>query len=50
MPAFDKVAHYFYFDVYAGSANVDGMTLKAFSPVPPALRPKPAATPATTAK
>jgi hypothetical protein len=38
LPAFDKVAQYFNFDVYAGSANVDGLTLKAFSPIPPALR------------
>ncbi len=38
LPAFDKVAPYFYFDVYAASVNVDGLTLKVFSPVPPALR------------
>jgi hypothetical protein len=47
LPAFDKVAQYFYFDVYAGSANVDGLTLKAFSPIPPALRNNP---PPTAAK
>jgi hypothetical protein len=46
LPAFDKVAQYFTFDVYAGSANVDGLTLKAFSPLPPALRNNPPATPA----
>ena len=45
LPAFDKVAQYFSFDVYAGSANVDGLTLKAFSPVPPALRSNSPATP-----
>ena len=38
LPAFDKVAQYFYFTVYAGSANVDGLTLKLFVPMPPALR------------
>jgi hypothetical protein len=38
LPAFDKVAQYFYFTVYAGSANVDGLTLKVFAPTPPALR------------
>jgi hypothetical protein len=38
LPAFDKVAQYFCFEVYAASANVDGLTLKAFSPVPPGLR------------
>jgi hypothetical protein len=38
LPAFDKVAQYFYATVYAGSANVDGLTLKLFVPMPPALR------------
>jgi len=38
LPAFDKVAQYFYFTVYAGSANVDGLTLKLFVPTPPAIR------------
>ena len=47
LPPFDKVAQYFYFTVTAGSANVDGLTLKIFSPTPPALRPNP---PATVAK
>jgi hypothetical protein len=47
LPAFDKVAQYFYFTVYAGSANVDGLTLKVFAPTPPALRSNP---PATSAK
>ena len=38
LPAFDRVAQYFYSTVYAGSANVDGLTLKLFVPMPPALR------------
>ncbi len=38
LPAFDKIAQYFYFSVYAGSANVDGLTFKVFAPTPPALR------------
>ena len=46
LPAFDKVAPYFYFQVYAGSANVDGLTLKTFSPIPPALRSNAVAKPA----
>ena len=50
LPAFDKVAQYFNFDVYAGSANVDGLTFKAFSAIPPALRSNPPATPSTPAK
>jgi hypothetical protein len=45
LPAFDKVSQYFYFDVYAGSANVDGLTLKEYSPLPPALRGNSPATP-----
>jgi len=47
LPAFDKVAQYFYFSVCAASANVDGLTLKVFAPAPPALRPNP---PTTTAQ
>ena len=46
LPAFDKVAQYFYFTVYAGSANVDGLTLKLFFPMPPALRSNSVAKPA----
>jgi hypothetical protein len=46
LPPFDKIASYFYFDVYACNANVDGITLKAFSPLPPALRRDSAAGPA----
>jgi len=37
LPTFDKVSKYFYFSVYAGSANADGLTFKAFAPVPPQL-------------
>ena len=46
LPAFDKVAQYFSFTIYAGSANVDGLTLKLFAPTPPALRNNTAAKPA----
>jgi hypothetical protein len=38
LPPFDKVAQYFYITIYAGSANVDGLALKLFVPMPPALR------------
>ena len=38
LPPFDKVAQYFHFTVYAGSANADGLTLNLFVPMPPALR------------
>ena len=45
LPAFDKVAQYFYFTVSAGSANVDGFMWKLFVPLPPALRNNSAAKP-----
>ena len=38
LPPFDQVAQYFYFSIYAASANVDGLTWKLFVPTPPALR------------
>jgi len=38
LPPFDKAAPYFSFSLYAASANVDGLTLKIFAPLPPALR------------
>ncbi len=38
LPDYDQVAKYFYFTVYSGSSDVDGMTFKFFSPRPPQLR------------
>jgi hypothetical protein len=38
LPPFDKVARYFYFSVYATSANADGLTFKWFAPTPPGLK------------
>lgn len=38
LPSFDRVAKYFNFTVYGGSATVDGLTLKVFMPAPPALK------------
>ena len=38
LPPFTKVARYFHFMVYGVSANVDGLTLKLFAPIPPALK------------
>jgi hypothetical protein len=38
LPPFDKISKYFYFRVYSGSATVDGLSFKVFSPVPPGLR------------
>lgn len=35
LPDFDAVSRYFYFTVYGSSANVDGLLLKMFWPVPP---------------
>ena len=38
LPSFDQISKYFYFAVYAGSANADGLSYKAFSPTPPQLK------------
>jgi len=38
LPGYDQVARFFHFTVFAGSANVDGITFKYFSPTPPQLR------------
>jgi hypothetical protein len=38
LPPFEKISKYFYFSVYSGSANVDGITFKVFTPVPPQLK------------
>ena len=37
LPEFEPVQKYFYFSVFAGSANADGLTLKMFAPRPPQL-------------
>ena len=37
LPEYDRVAKYFYFSTYAGSANADGLTFKIFTPRPPSL-------------
>lgn len=39
LPEFSKVAKYFSFTVWAGSANADGLSYKWFSPAPPGLKP-----------
>jgi len=38
LPAFDTIAKYFYFSVYAGGFSPDGFSLKAYMPTPPQLR------------
>jgi len=38
LPDYDQVAKYFFFTVYSGSANMDGLTFKFFTPCPPQLR------------
>jgi len=38
LPNYDKVSKYFSFGVYAGTANVDGLTFRFFSPTPPQLK------------
>jgi hypothetical protein len=38
LPDFDQVSKYFHYTVFAGSANVDGISFKYFSPTPPQLK------------
>jgi len=38
LPDYDAVAKYFYFTVYSGNANTDGLIFKFFTPRPPQLR------------
>ncbi len=38
LPTFDSIAKYFYFSVYGGSATVDGLLFKFFSPAPPGVK------------
>ncbi|HLH55712.1 MAG TPA: hypothetical protein VKY92_19080 [Verrucomicrobiae bacterium] len=40
LPGFDSISKYFHFSVYGGSANVEGLSLKAFYPTPPGLKPQ----------
>lgn len=40
LPNFDQVAKYFGFTVYSGSANVDGILFKYFSPTPAEVKAK----------
>jgi hypothetical protein len=37
LPSFDRLAKYFYFNVYGVSSSVDGITFKFFSPTPPRM-------------
>ena len=38
LPDYDQVAKYFYFTVYSGNANADGLKFEFFTPRPPQLR------------
>ncbi len=38
LPSFDKIAKYFYFTVYGGSATSQGLSFKLFAPAPPQLK------------
>ncbi len=38
LPPFDRIAKYYSFSVYGGSASVEGLTLKVYTPVPPGLK------------
>jgi hypothetical protein len=38
LPPFERISKYFYFNVYTGGANVDGLSFKVFTPLPPGLK------------
>ena len=38
LPPYEKIAKYFHFLVYAAATTPEGFTLKAFAPMPPALK------------
>src|SRR6185503_11804167 len=38
LPAYDRISKYFYFSVYSGSATPEGLSFKAYAPVPPELK------------
>jgi len=38
LPPYEQIAKYFYFAVYSGSANADGLSYKMYSPTPPQLK------------
>jgi len=38
LPPFERISKYFGFSVYAGSASVEGLSLKAYAPTPTALK------------
>ena len=38
LPPFDQIAKYFYFAVYSGSVDAEGLSYKMFAPTPPALK------------
>jgi hypothetical protein len=38
LPPFEKVAKYFHYSVYGGTATIEGLSLKMFAPAPPGLK------------
>jgi hypothetical protein len=38
LPSYDQISKYFYFNVWSGSANADGLNFKVFGPNPPQLK------------
>jgi hypothetical protein len=38
LPSYDQISRYFYFNVWSGSVNADGLNFKVFSPNPPRLK------------
>ena len=38
LPSYDQIAKYFYFNVWSGNVNSEGINLKVFSPNPPRMK------------
>ena len=38
LPSFDRISKYFYFSVWAGFVNSEGLGVKLFAPTPPQLK------------
>jgi hypothetical protein len=38
LPSYDRISKYFYFNVWSGSVNSDGISFKMFAPNPPGLK------------
>jgi hypothetical protein len=38
LPSYDKIAKYFYINVWSGSVNADGLNFRLYGPTPPQMK------------